>query len=895
MISFLRQIMAKAAETTSPVHVAERQPFSPSRSENANKESITLLWFDPNIGSGQDTEQTKQKLRSINDYVVLHTDCDQCVADIQAIKTEKIFLITSGSKAFQLLPHVAHLRQVDSIFIFCFEKDHYQRLTTQFPKIIGIYARLGHLCSSIRHEINLVDKQLQTFNVFDRHQRSIKDLSQQSGEFLWLQLFHYIIIRLPRQQQAKQQMIDVCRQYYRGNSKELEMIDEFERDYHPEDAIRWYSKQSFLYKMVNKALRSEDLDQLQTFRFFIGDLSQSLAREHQKILSSGETSLTLYRGGALDDEEFKKLRGSEGQIISTDSYLSTSRSKSLALMFVRSPTQRREVAGVLFEIQCDIQQLGTSVIFADIASLSNLPEEEEILFDLNASFRLDSVEQDGPLFVVHMTATNDGEQITKDYIALTQEKAEEQSVAIVFGRLMCDMGRYEKSQKYFMELLQNLEGEDLAWIEFNVGRALTYTEAWDEARGYYERAYARMMDVSPAREKDSAGVLNNIGLLLSHRGEYYEALDYLQKTLRIHEKFYPSGHVCVATIFNNIGLALYNQGKYAEALGYYERALEMHKKFYPSGHTDIATSLNNIGAILRIQGKYVEALDYNQRALKIHKNFYPTGHVDVAKSLTGIALSLDNQRKYTEALEYYNAALAMCEKFHPSGHAHIATSLSNIGLSFGNQGKYAEALDYLQRALKTCEAFYASGHAHIATNLNDIGVVLCSQGKYAESLDYFDTARIMHAKFYPTGHVCIAKTLTNSGLALNNLQYYTSALNDSNRALKMYEKLNGSDNVNIATSLSNVGLALFNHGKHRKALGYMERALKLLDEFYPNGHVDVARILERIAMSYATKSSKRKALKYYDQALSIYRKLLSADHPDLMRVEYLIILIAQKK
>ena len=63
------------------------------------------------------------------------------------------------------------------------------------------------------------------------------------------------------------------------------------------------------------------------------------------------------------------------------------------------------MVGVLFRIQCDIQQLGKSVIYADVDSFSDYPEEKEVLFDLNASFRLDAIEQDGSIQVIHMTVT----------------------------------------------------------------------------------------------------------------------------------------------------------------------------------------------------------------------------------------------------------------------------------------------------------------------------------------------------------------------------------------------------------------------------------------------------------------------------------------------------------
>ena len=53
------------------------------KNNDENKESTTLLWFDPSIGTREDTDRTKQQLRHINDYVIFHTNPDQCATFIQ--------------------------------------------------------------------------------------------------------------------------------------------------------------------------------------------------------------------------------------------------------------------------------------------------------------------------------------------------------------------------------------------------------------------------------------------------------------------------------------------------------------------------------------------------------------------------------------------------------------------------------------------------------------------------------------------------------------------------------------------------------------------------------------------------------------------------------------------
>jgi len=759
-----------------------------SKTPKENKETTTLLWFNPNIGHKEDTKQTQDKLREINDYVSFYEDLQLCIDYIQSAKNEKIFLITSGKQASQILPAVLNLRQIDSIFIFCMKIERYEHLTNEYTKIIGIYNNLDQLSESIREQMTSVDQQIQTLSFFNQHEQSTKDLSKESGKFIWFQLFKYVILRLPHDEKAKKEMIETCRNYYRGYTKQMKLIEKFEKEYRSEDAIRWYSEQSFVYKLVNKALRTGDYDQLHRFRYFISDLSNGLQKEHENLLSSNEEILTVYRGAKLHKEEFEQLNQNVSKLISTNGYLSTSRDRSLALSFAKKSTKRPDVIPVLFQIQCDIKQIDRSIIFADIEKLSAFPGEQEVLFDIDAAFRIDSIETDGERKIIKMTVTNEAQNIGRHFIEETQREAGDQSITIVFGKLMCNLGEYDKSQKYFEQMLNEPNGEDLAWIEYNIGQAFDFKGEWDEARKFYDRAYDRMINAKPSRIKDSAAVLDNIGGILYHQGKHDEALDYYQRSLKIYEKFYPSGHVHIATSLNNTGSVLDSQGKHDEALDYYQRSLKMREKFYPSGHVDIANSLNNIGYVLDSQGKYEEALDYHQRSLKIYEKFYPSGHVDIATSLNNIGSVLNSQGKHDEALDYYQRSLKMREKFYPSGHVHIATSLNNIGSVLNSQGKYEEALDYYQRSLKIYEKFYPSGHVDIANSLNNIGYVLDSQGKHDEALDYYQRSLKMREKFYPSGHVDIADSLLNIGVCYTHQNQNKRALDYFQRAMSIYEK-----------------------------------------------------------------------------------------------------------
>ena len=58
--------------------------------------------------------------------------------------------------------------------------------------------------------------------------------------------------------------------------QEMKIIDEFEKNYKPENAIWWYTRESCFYRMMNKALRVQDFDMLFALRFFITDIAKQI-------------------------------------------------------------------------------------------------------------------------------------------------------------------------------------------------------------------------------------------------------------------------------------------------------------------------------------------------------------------------------------------------------------------------------------------------------------------------------------------------------------------------------------------------------------------------------------------------------------------------------------------
>ncbi|CAF3290443.1 unnamed protein product [Rotaria sp. Silwood2] len=92
-----------------------------------------------------------------------------------------------------------------------------------------------------------------------------RDSCSKSATFMWYQLLTDILLKIPYDDDndvngACKEMIDECRLYYADNESELRKIDDFEKYYNSEQALYWYTCDSFVYILLNRAFRTENID-----------------------------------------------------------------------------------------------------------------------------------------------------------------------------------------------------------------------------------------------------------------------------------------------------------------------------------------------------------------------------------------------------------------------------------------------------------------------------------------------------------------------------------------------------------------------------------------------------------------------------------------------------------
>ncbi|CAF1577960.1 unnamed protein product, partial [Didymodactylos carnosus] len=114
---------------------------------------------------------------------------------------------------------------------------------------------------------------------------------------------------------------------------------------------------------------------------------------------------------------------------------------------------------------------------------------------------------------MNTTATDKGAELAKEYIEYQRKKLADSNIVLMFGHLLADMGEYEKSQKYFENVLRNRPNdEEVACVYNNLGRALRLKGEYNRALDNYRKSYNLHRLAKHPRLVSASKTMNGIGI-----------------------------------------------------------------------------------------------------------------------------------------------------------------------------------------------------------------------------------------------------------------------------------------------------------------------------------------------------------------------------------------------
>ncbi|CAF4303539.1 unnamed protein product, partial [Adineta steineri] len=104
---------------------------------------------------------------------------------------------------------------------------------------------------------------------------------------------------------------------------------------------------------------------------------------------------------------FKDLRGS---IISINTFLSTTTSMQVALMYAGKFHENPDLISVIFSIEANSQ--ARTRPYANISQYSMFPDEDEVLFGMGSVFQIGNIRElpdSNNIWIIHLKMTNLGD------------------------------------------------------------------------------------------------------------------------------------------------------------------------------------------------------------------------------------------------------------------------------------------------------------------------------------------------------------------------------------------------------------------------------------------------------------------------------------------------------
>jgi tetratricopeptide (TPR) repeat protein len=327
-----------------------------------------------------------------------------------------------------------------------------------------------------------------SINIFTTSTDGGKSTTELNGEFVFFQLLIDCLLRLKYTQKDKNELINLCETEYEGNHSELNNLREFKEKYLSDNVLRWYTRDTFFYKTLNAALRTQNIHMIFLFRNFISDIQRQL--QYNQI----KNPLQVYRSQLISTDELDGLKQNIGQFISINSFFSTSKDRKTALFFLGDTNSLIDLklVGVLFEIDANPEMITTKP-FADISEDSHFTNELEVLFMIGSIFRLKNIYYNDTdnVWIIEMNLCSDNEFDLKQVLLhMKQQIGNGETDLQTLGKILWDMGKLDLAEKYLKRLINEypLNGHLLASLYEDLGKIASQKRDYDMSMQWYRKS-----------------------------------------------------------------------------------------------------------------------------------------------------------------------------------------------------------------------------------------------------------------------------------------------------------------------------------------------------------------------------------------------------------------------
>ncbi|CAF3132985.1 unnamed protein product [Rotaria socialis] len=636
-----------------------------------------IVWLDNRIEASKSSREIKSLIRQLaRGRLFTSTDPDECVDYIlDELATKKVCFIVSNALGPNVVPLIYGLPQIQKIYVFCGNRQAAESWVKPHFKISGIFTEKKKLLHQIGNDIDLYGKDddlpMSVFHLTEREQ-TLQKLTQESATFMWYRAILMVLRSMAKYNDSKTEMIVEAKAIYRMDEIEQKKIKRFEDTYCPTEAFWWYTYDSFVYRLLNKALRTQEIEIIFKFRFFIDDLCNQIEQSYYRYLErhSSDTNheLTVYRGQRSSMTDVNLMKNNVNELISMNSFLSTTLKKAVALLFADTSDQSNEsspLQSVLFII--DISNMSKEMTsFAFIQTYSCCPdEEEEVIFSIGAIFKVQSVELHENMWHVHLKLSKEQNQLSQHLFDHMIKQIGVKPSPLSFGWFLYRINKFNNAERYAKMMLEQLPPNDRGIGDAYNLLGLIYNDIkrLDKSIEYYEKALEIYSKLNSRNSAQAIATRCSLGLAYLALGDIRNAEDQQTEAEESLINSAPSQDPLLKTKLDSLKARIQlKNGDDNSALNRLEQILENKRSRLPSTHPSLGGTISDIGTVHEKLRNYPKALEYFEQALSIVKKSLPSNHLDLVDHYINVGGTLDKLGQYQRAVEKFTLALNILEE-----------------------------------------------------------------------------------------------------------------------------------------------------------------------------------------------------------------------------------------
>ncbi|CAF3020474.1 unnamed protein product [Rotaria sp. Silwood2] len=423
--------------------------------------------------------------------------------------------------------------------------------------------------------------------------------------------------------------------------------------------------------------------------------------------------MIVYRGQTISMNELKSIQENVGQLISLNSFISTTFEQTTAEAFSLSGDPSGE--HVIFQIHVN-KNIVNSKPFANISSISQFFEEREVLFMAGSIFEIKrtTFSELSNTWNIELHLCNDDAYELNDVYQEDKNIASKEKSPFSLAAVLLRMNLFDKAKKYYARLLDEELINKIPLIDLTVN---CYWGLGNVARkqGDYDISLAYnclAIEQSQDRPELLLRSYKYISMNYLEIDSISEALEYQMKALEIQREINDAHDEIADTMFN-IGTIFSRTLKSDNdsVLDYFFQALKIYQEL--NMFDEIIRCFHALGEVYLRKNEKGVALDYHLKALQLIDTHFTTYLPYRIISCEYIARIYESMRDYMQAFKYYNEALNAKLKYEPVNDPKIASSYADIAGVYHMKGDFAKAIEMYDKAIEVWQYTQPISNPHI--------------------------------------------------------------------------------------------------------------------------------------------------------------------------------------